>query len=165
MRLVPAALAALGAALLELSVAPHFSLDGAHPHVVLVLGVIVIVAIGPQAGLAWAFAGGLALDVLAGRPLGATAFTLVVVLGGAGLMARSAPRFRLVTTLALVPICSALGWAILLAILSVLATPVAVPEPAPLLAGLIHDTAIGAALAPLVLFIVDRRARVGHVYA
>jgi rod shape-determining protein MreD len=159
------ALAALAAALLELSVAPHLSLDGAHPQVVLVLGVIVTTAISPRAGLAWAFSGGLALDVLAGRPIGSTAFTLVVVLGGAGLIARSAPRFRLLATIALVPICSALGWAILLAVLGVLATPVAVPEPASLLAGLIQDTAISAAVAPVVLFIVDRRARVGHLYA
>jgi rod shape-determining protein MreD len=165
MRLVLSALAALAAALLEVSVAPHFSLDGAHPHVVLVLGVIVTTVVNPRAGLAWAFSGGLALDVLAGRPIGSTTFTLVVVLGGAGLIARSARRFRLLATIALVPICGALGWAILLAVLGVLGTPVAVPAPAAFLAGLIQDTAIAAALAPLVLFIVDRRARVGHVYA
>jgi len=165
MRLVLPALAALAAALLELSVAPHFSLDGAHSHVVLVLGVIVTTVISRRAGLAWAFSGGLALDVLAGRPIGSTAFALVVVLGGAGLIVRSAPRFRLFATIALVPICSALGWAVLLAVLDLLATPVAVPSSESLVAGLILDTATAAAFAPLVLFIVDRRARVGHVYA
>jgi len=164
MRLVLPALAALAAALLELSVAPHFSLDGAHSHVVLVLGVIVTTVISPRAGLAWAFSGGLALDVLAGRPIGSTAFALVVVLGGAGLIV-SAPSFRLFATIALVPICSALGWAVLLAVLDLLATPVAVPSSESLVAGLILDTATAAAFAPLVLFIVDRRARVGHVYA
>ncbi|TMC64217.1 MAG: rod shape-determining protein MreD, partial [Chloroflexi bacterium] len=82
MRVLLPALVALGVAVLELSVAPRFSISDAHPHLVLVLGVIATIAIGGETGLVWAFVGGIALDVLTGRPLGATAFVLLVVLGG-----------------------------------------------------------------------------------
>ena len=41
-----------------------FGSEGSQPHLVLVLGIIVTVAIGLDAGLVWAFVGGLALDVL-----------------------------------------------------------------------------------------------------
>lgn len=43
---------------------------GAAPHLVLILGVVWTVAAGVESGLVWAVAGGLALDVLAQRPLG-----------------------------------------------------------------------------------------------
>ncbi len=48
------------------------------PHPVLVLGVIWAIAGGLEAGLAWAFVGGLALDILGQRPLGSSAFALLM---------------------------------------------------------------------------------------
>lgn len=72
-----AAVVATGAALLETTVGPHVAVGGGGPHLVLVLGVVWTVAAGVESGLAWAFAGGLALDVLAQRPLGSSAFALL----------------------------------------------------------------------------------------
>jgi rod shape-determining protein MreD len=164
MRLVFTALAALAAALIEVSVAPHFSVGDAHPNPVLVLGVIASVAFRAETGLAWAFAGGIALDVLTGRPVGATAFALTIALGAALLVARSAPRIRLLAAIGLVPLCSGVSSAVLAVVLVVLAAPVAAPDPLALVAGVTFDAVIGLVVAPLVLTIVDRRAQAGHVY-
>jgi rod shape-determining protein MreD len=165
MSLLFTGLAALAAALVDLSVAPHFSVNGALPHLVLVLGVIATVAIGPATGLAWAFAGGLALDVLAGRPLGATAFTLLIVLGGAGLGARAPSRLKPLTAIGLVPICSALSSVLLVVALGFLGTPVAGPDPVSLLAGVAYDTAVAIVVVPVVMLVVYRRAQARQLYA
>jgi rod shape-determining protein MreD len=165
MRLVFTALAALGAALLELSAAPHFGVGDAHPHLVLALGVVAAVAIAPATGLAWAFAGGLALDVLAGRPVGATAFTLLVVLAGAGLGARVPPRYKALATIGLVPICSASSSLLLVAVLGVLGAPITALDPVSLLEGMAYDTVVAIVVVPVVMLAVVRRSHAGQLYA
>ena len=89
MTLLLAAVGAVVTALIELTVTPYLRIGSAQPHPVLVLAVIVTIAVGLEAGLVWAFVGGLALDVLAPRPLGSTAFALLLCVGGASLLARS----------------------------------------------------------------------------
>src|SRR5436305_450031 len=138
------ALAAFGSAVLELSVGPRLNAGEPRPHVVLVFGVIATVAIGGETGLVWAFVGGTALDVLANRPLGATSFVLLIVLGGVGLVARSSPALRLVAAIGLVPICSALSSILLVLVLGALASPVALPGLGTLLLGAGYDSVIGA---------------------
>jgi rod shape-determining protein MreD len=165
MSMLAAALVALAAALVELSVGPHFGAADAHPHLVLVLGVIATRTIGPQVGLAWAFVGGIALDVLAGRPLGATAFALIVVTGAVGLVPPSAVRVRLPAAIALMPICSALNAGLLAAALGILGTRIATPDLGSLLAGMAYDTAVALVVVPVVVLAVDRHSRAGRVYA
>ena len=72
MTLLLAAVGATVTALLELTVGPYLRVGTAQPHLVLVVGIVVTVAVGLEAGLVWAFVGGLVLDVLAQRPLGST---------------------------------------------------------------------------------------------
>ena len=164
MTILAAALVALAAALVELSVGPHFGVADAHPHLVLVLGVIATRTIGPQVGLAWAFVGGLAVDVLAGRPLGVTAFALILV-SGAALLAPSADRIRLPAAIALVPLCGALSSALLVAALGILGRPITTPDLGSLLAGMAYDTAVAIIVVPVVILAVDRRRQAGRVYA
>jgi rod shape-determining protein MreD len=165
MSILTAALLALAAALVELSAGPHFGIADAHPHLVLVLGVIATRTIGPQIGLAWAFVGGIAIDVLAGRPLGVTAFALTIVIGAAGLVAPSAVRVRLPAAIALVPICSAVSSALLVAALAILGTPIATADLGSFLAAMAYDTAVAIVVVPLVILAVDRRSRAGRIYA
>ena len=66
----------------------------AQPHLVLVVGIVVTVAVGLEAGLVWAFVGGLALDVLADRPLGSTSFALLLCVGATAVLGRLLVRFR-----------------------------------------------------------------------
>jgi rod shape-determining protein MreD len=94
MRWTRAALGATVAALLETTVGPHVAAGDGGPHLVLVLGVVWTVAAGLESGLAWAFAGGLALDVLAQRPIGSSAFILLVCLAAAAILATALSRVR-----------------------------------------------------------------------
>ena len=80
---------------------------------VLVLGVIVTIAVGLESGLVWAFVGGLALDVLAQRPLGSTAFALLLCVGGASVLGRSLARLRPIVPIGAVFVLS-LGYSMIL---------------------------------------------------
>jgi rod shape-determining protein MreD len=164
MRVVLAGLAALGSAVLELSVGPHFSVGDVHPHVVLALGVIATLRTSAETGLAWAFVGGAALDLLASRPLGTTSFVLLIVLAAAGLSARSSPGLRLVVAIGLVPICSAASSILLVLVLGALGSPVALPGLGTLLLGAAYDSAIAAVAAPLVMLLARGRHPAGYVY-
>src|SRR5260221_14291342 len=81
MTLLLAAVGATVTALLELTIGPYLRVGIAEPHLVLVVGIIVTLALDIEAGLVWAFVGGLVLDVLAERPLGSSAFALLVCIG------------------------------------------------------------------------------------
>ena len=96
-------LAAVGAtlmALLELTVGPYLQVGLAQPHLVLVVGIVVTVAVGLEAGLVWAFVGGLVLDVIVDRPLGSTSFALLLCVGATAVLARLLARFRPVVPIA-----------------------------------------------------------------
>jgi len=152
------ALGATAAALLELSVVPLLAVGGARLHLVLVLGVVWTVAAGVQAGLVWAFVGGLALDVLAQRPLGSSAFGLLVSLGGAAMLAPLLSRVRLVSPVPLVFVLSFVNSLLLLVVYGALRAPISDPEPLrTLLPGVVYDTALAALLGPVVILLRDRR--------
>ena len=86
MTLLFAAIGATVGALLEASLAPELKVGDATLHPVLVLAVIWTVAAGFERGVVVAFVGGLVLDILLARPLGASAFALLVSVGGAMLI-------------------------------------------------------------------------------
>ena len=94
MTLLLAAVGATVAALFELTVGPYLVVGDAQPHLVLVGTVVVTIVVGLEPGLVWAFVGGLALDVLADRPLGSTAFALLLCAGGASIIGRLLARIR-----------------------------------------------------------------------
>ena len=81
MTLLVAAIAATVAAIAESTITPYLRVGNAQPHLVFVLAVVWTVAVGLDSGLVWAFVGGLALDTLAQRPLGSTAFALLLAVG------------------------------------------------------------------------------------
>jgi rod shape-determining protein MreD len=159
MTLLLAAVGAVVTALLELTVGPYLRIGDAQPHLVLVLGVVVTVAVGLEAGLTWAFVGGLALDVLADRPLGSSAFALLLCVGVASLLARTFVRLRPIVPIIAVAILSVAYSMILFAALGALGTPVPVADPLSLvLPGAIYDTILAAVIGPLAIAIHDRRA-------
>ena len=94
MTLLLAAVGATVMALLELTVGPYLRVGAAQPHLVLVVGIVVTVAVGLEAGLVWAFVGGLVLDVLTQRPLGSTSFALLLCVGATSVLARLFVRLR-----------------------------------------------------------------------
>ena len=159
MTLLLAAVGAVVTALLELTVGPYLRIGDAQPHLVLVLGVVVTVAVGLEAGLTWAFVGGLALDVLADRPLGSSAFALLLCVGVAALLARTFVRLRPIVPIIAVAILSVAYSMILFATLGALGTPVPVADPLSLvLPGAIYDMVLAAIIGPLAIAIHDRHA-------
>ena len=152
-----AAVGATVAGLLELTVVPHLGINGAHPHPVLVFGVVWTVAIGIESGLVWAFAGGLVLDVLAQRPLGSSAFTLLVSIGGAAIVARLLSRVRPLAPIILVFVFSLVNSLLLLLVTGALTVRVQAPDPiGTVLPGAIYDLVLAAVVGPLAVSLWDR---------
>ena len=157
MSLIVAAVGATVAALLELTVVPYVGIGGAHPHLVLVLGIVWVVAAGFESGLSWAFAGGLVLDVLAQRPVGSTAFALLVSIGGAGVLAGLLSRLRPLAPIPLAFIFSLVNSTVLLVLVSALGASLPPRDlMATLLPGAVYDTVLAALIGPLAIAIRDR---------
>jgi rod shape-determining protein MreD len=154
-----AAVGAVAAALLETTLVPLLGVGGAHPHLVLVLGVVWTIAAGVESGLVWAFAGGLALDVLAQRPIGSSAFALLVCMAGVAVLAGLFPRARRLAPIPLVLLFSFVNSLLLLVIYGAIRAPIQVPAPIPtLLPGVLYDTVIAAVVGPLAIAARDRHA-------
>lgn len=157
MSLLLAAVGAVLAALLELTLVPYLEVGGAHPHLVLVATVVAAVAFGLDTGLAVAVAGGLALDILAARPLGATVFVLLLVAGGTALASRALSGVRIVAPVVLVAAASPAFSLGLMTVLGVAQGRPWVDDPVGLvLPGAIYDLILAVAVGPL---LVSLRAR------
>jgi len=164
MTLLLAAVGATVTALLELSVGPYLRVATSQPHLVLVLGVVVTIAIGLETGLAWGFIGGLALDVLAQRPLGSTAFALLLCVGGANLLARLVTGLRPALPIPATFLFSLLYSMMLFVAFNTLRATIPVADPAgAILPGAVYDAVLAALVGPLAVVIHDRRADVERV--
>jgi len=158
MTLLLAAVGATMTALVELTVGPYLRFGTAQPHLVLVLGIVVTVAIGLEAGLVWAFVGGLVLDVLAQRPLGSTAFALLLCMGVTAVLAQLLVRVRPVVPVLATLLLSLFYSMTLYVAFNALRTPIPVADPiAILLPGVVYDTILAALIGPLAIAIHDRR--------
>jgi len=145
--------------LFELSVGPYLRVATTQPHLVLVLGVILTIGLGLEAGLAWAFVGGLVLDVLAQRPLGSTAFALLLCVGGAFVLSRLVARLRPVITIPATFLLSLLYSMTLFLAFNALRATIPVADPAgAILPGALYDAVLSALVGPLSIVIHDRRA-------
>lgn len=158
MGLLFAAIGATVAALFEASVVPYLAAGDAAPHPVLLGGVIWTIAAGIDRGVTWAFVGGLVLDSLLDRPLGGTAFALLVAVGGAALVARPFPRLRLVAPVVAVPILSLVYSMILVGVAAALQPGTTYPGVGAFLPDALYDALIGMFVGPLAVTLRDRRA-------
>lgn len=158
MTLLLAAVGATVAATLELSLGPYIRVAGAQPHLVLLLGVVLTVALGLEAGLAWGFVGGLALDVLAQRPLGSTAFAMLLAVGVAAFLGRIGGGLRALVPIPATFLLSLLYSMTLFAAFNALRATIPVADPVgAILPGAFFDTFLAAVAGPLVVTIHDRR--------
>ena len=157
MSLIVAAVGATVAALVELTVVPYLGIGDAHPHLVLVLGIVWTVAAGFESGLSWAFAGGLVLDFLAQRPVGSTAFALLVTIAGAGVLGGLLSRVRPLAPIPLVFVFSLVNSTIVFVLFSALGPPLPPRDLiATLMPGAVYDTVLAAVIGPLAVAIHDR---------
>lgn len=153
-----AAAVAVVAALAEFTVVPYLKVGEATLHPVLVFGVVWAIAGGFEAGLAWAFIGGLALDILGQRPLGSSAFSLLVAIGVASVIGGSMGRIRIAAPVAAATVASVIYSMLLLASTTALTTaPLSGESLSTVLPSALFDTVLAALVGPLVVAVVARR--------
>jgi rod shape-determining protein MreD len=158
MSLTLAAVGAVVAALLNLTIAPMIQIGGAQPDFVLTAAVIWTVVAGIDGGLVWAFIGGLMIDLLAPRPLGSTAFSLLICVGGAALLARLLVQFRYVAPVIGVLLFSVVNALLFLVVYGALRGPIAAADPlGSVLPPAIYDAVIAALIGPLAVAVLARR--------
>ena len=158
MHLVLAAALSVVAALAEFTIVPYLRVGDAVPHLPLVFGVVWVIAGGLEAGLVWAFVGGIALDVLGQRPLGTSAFSLLVAIGLASVIGGFVGRIRIVAPVIATAIASPTYSMLLLVTTTALSA--AVLSPAALgavLPSAVYDTVLAALVGPLTIAVVVRR--------
>ena len=159
MTLLVAAIAATVAAIFESTITQYLRVGAAQPHIVFVLAVIWTVAAGLDSGLVWAFVGGIALDTLAQRPLGSTAFALLIVVGATSVLARTLARVRPIVTIIATALLSLAYSMTLVLLFSVLRPPAALSDPLRIvLPSVLYDVIVAAVLGPLIVSIRDRFA-------
>ena len=164
MTLLLAAVGATVTALLELTIGPYLRVGIAEPHLVLVVGIVVTLALDIEAGLVWAFVGGLVLDVLAQRPIGSTPFALLLCMGGAALLGRAFVRVRQIVPIPAAFVLSLLYSMTLFLAFNVLGAAIPVADPlSKVLPGAVFDLVAAALIGPLAISIHDRRAQVERV--
>ncbi len=158
MKLVIAAALAVVAALAEFTVVPYMRIGDAVLHPALVLGVVWAVAGGLEAGLAWAFMGGLALDILGLRPLGSSAFALLIAIALASMLGGALSRARIIAPVIATLLASIAFNFLLLIVTSVLtAAPFSGQALAGLLPSALYDAGLATLVGPLVVAVVMRR--------
>jgi rod shape-determining protein MreD len=164
MRLIIAAALAVVAALAEFTVAPYLQVGDAVPHPVLVFGVIAALAGGFEVGLACAFVGGVALDILGQRPLGSSAFSLLVAIAVGSLVGGALGRVRIAAPIVATFVASVVYSVLLLVSTTALTTaPITASAMDAVLPSAIYDTILAAIFGPLVLAIVARRREAERV--
>lgn len=158
MTLTLAAVGAVVSAVLELTLWPYLAIGGAHLHLVFVYVVILAVVLGLDAGLTAAFVGGIALDMLGPRPVGSTAFALLVCAVLAVALARLLVQVRYLAPVIIVFILSFVYALLTAALIAALGGPISIDDPIrSVLPGAIYDTVIAALIGPLAVALRMRR--------
>jgi rod shape-determining protein MreD len=156
MSLFVAAIGATVTAIFELTVGPYLRVGNAQPHLVFVLAIISTVAVGLEAGLVWAFVGGIALDILAQRPLGASSFALIISVGIAASITRPFIRIRPLVVVPAVAILSLVYSMTLYVLLGALGSVASNDPVAALAPGVVYDAVLAVIVGPLAVAIHDR---------
>lgn len=158
MQFVIAAALAVVTALAEFTIAPYLKIGDAVLQPVLVFGVTWTIAGGLEAGLVWAFVGGLALDILGQRPLGSSAFAMLVAIGLASVIGGLLRRVRLIAPVIATAIVSPVySMLLLISITALSSAPMSSAAFDSVLPTAIYNTVLAALVGPLAVAIVTRR--------
>ncbi len=157
MSLTLAAVGAVVMALLQSTIVPYVELAGAKPDLLLIYAVVVTIVVGIDHGLTAAFVGGITIDALDARPLGSSAFVLLLAVGGALLIGRGLMRTRALSVIVAVIACSVLVPIVSFVLYGALRSAVPVSDPlAAIVPDLVYSTGI-AAVAAVVATRLHRR--------
>jgi len=120
MSILAPAVGAVVVAILESSALAHLQMGSAKPDLVFAVGVAVAMVLGFEAGVTWAFVGGVMLDLLIpGRALGSTTLVFLLVTAMALIVARAMWPPRLLIVAITVFVLSVVLQVLLLTVLAV----------------------------------------------
>ena len=157
MTLFVAAIGATVTAIVELTVGPYIRVGNAQPHLVFVFAIVWTFAVGLESGLVWAFVGGMALDVMAQRPLGTSSFALIIVVGLAAAIAHLFTRWRPLVVVPAVAVLSLLYSMTLFLLLGALGSSGPAQDPiGTLTPSVAYDAIVGVIVGPLAIAVHDR---------
>jgi rod shape-determining protein MreD len=157
MTLFVAAIGATVTAIVELTVGPYIRVGNAQPHLVFVFAIVWTFAVGLESGLVWAFVGGMALDVMAQRPLGTSSFALIIVVGLAAAIAHLFTRWRPLVVVPAVAVLSLLYSMTLFLLLGALGSSGPAQDPVgTLMPSVAYDAIVGVIVGPLAIAVHDR---------
>ena len=157
MTLFVAAIGATVTAIVELTVGPYIRVGNAQPHLVFVFAIVWTFAVGLESGLVWAFVGGMALDVMAQRPLGTSSFALIIVVGLAAAIAHLFTRWRALVVVPAVAILSLLYSMTLFLLLGALGSSGPAQDPiGTLMPSVAYDAIVAVIVGPLAIAVHDR---------
>jgi rod shape-determining protein MreD len=158
MQLTIAAALAVVAALAEFTVIPYLQIGSAVLQPVLVFGVVWAVIGRLEVGYVWAFVGGLALDVLGQRPLGSSAFSLLISISAGALLGTALQRIRIAAPVVATLVASLLYSMVLLNVTSLLtAAPLSDTAKSAVIPSAVYGAIVAAIVGPLAVAIVMRR--------
>ncbi len=157
MQLTLAAALAVVAALVEYTIIPYLQLGDAALQPVLLLAAIWTVVGSLEAGLTVAFVGGLALDVLSQRPLGASAFSLLMAVGVASLIGGALRRARIIAPIVVTAAASLVYSMLLLLVTSLLNGVSTDGANTMVMPSAIYTTLAAAVVGPLAVTVAMRR--------
>ena len=104
------------------------------------------------------------LDVLAQRPLGSTAFALLLCMGATAVLARLLVRIRFLVPIIATLVLSLAYSLILFVAFNALSARIPVSDPVSvLLPSVIYDTVLAALIGPLAVSIHDRRTETERI--
>jgi rod shape-determining protein MreD len=164
MKFILAAALAVVTALVEFTVVPYVRIGDAVPQPVLVFGVVAAIIGGLEVGLTWAFAGGIALDILGQRPLGSSAFSLLVAIAVASVVGGFLSRVRIVAPIGATAVASPI-YSMLLLVTTAALTTAAISSAAlgMILPSTAYDVILAAIVGPLAVAISVRRRETERV--
>lgn len=154
-----AAVGAVIAAVLEATLVRHVAIGSVHLHIVLILAVLWASVADIEGGLVVAFVGGVTLDALVARPMGSTAFAVILAVGLAYVLGRTIVRFRLVVPALAVLLGSVVSSAVFLLAYSALRGPIPIDDPlGQILPSAAIDAIVAGVLTPAAIALRDRAA-------
>lgn len=158
MQLLIAAALSVVAALAEFTIVPYMKIGDAVPHLVLVFGVVWAIAGTFEAALVWALVGGIALDVVGQRPLGSSAFAMLVAIGLASVIGGFLERVRIIAPVIATAIASPVySMLLLVAITALTAASLSATALNTIVPSAIYDVVLAAFVGPLIVAVVARR--------
>ncbi len=161
MQLTFAAVLAVVTALAEFGAAHYLQIGDAFLHPVLVLGALWATAGSDEAGLGWCFAGGLVLDIVSQRPLGSTAFALLIAVRLGVLVAGQLGALRVLSPIVAVAVASPVFTLLTLATTTLLtSSPLSPSTFSIVVPSLVYDVIVASLIGPLAMSIILRRREV-----